>query len=57
AYSLFTGVAGYQFAFLFFSMTCFTGSVFVSLCVPETMGKTLEEIQDTLHGVIKNQEE
>jgi SP family sugar porter-like MFS transporter len=32
-------------AFLVYAAVCFLGFVFVSTCVPETRGKTLEEIE------------
>lgn len=42
---------GIYLNFLIFSLACFVGVAFVILYVPETRGKTLEEIQDILNGV------
>lgn len=38
-------------AFFTYGAICLAGAVFVILCVPETRGRTLEEIEvQTLHG-------
>lgn len=41
---------GTYIAFWFFSFTTIVGIIFIYYCVPETRRKTLQEIQDQLHG-------
>lgn len=41
---------GTYIAFWFFSFTTIVGIIFIYFCVPETRRKTLQEIQDQLHG-------
>lgn len=41
---------GTYIAFWFFSFTTIVGIIFIYYCVPETKRKTLQEIQDQLHG-------
>lgn len=43
--------AGYDYPFYIFSVCCFLTSVFAQIYIPETKGKTLEEIQFILKGI------
>lgn len=45
---------GMHIPFFSFGVACAVGLVFVIFCVPETKGKTLEEIQEELKGNIVN---
>lgn len=45
---------GMYVPFFLFSGCCFVGTVFSYFCIPETKGKTLEEIQEIFRGGKKN---
>lgn len=40
-------------AFWFFGVVCVVGLVFVIMCVPETQGKSLEEIERKMMGPVR----
>uniref|UniRef100_A0A6P7G2L7 Facilitated trehalose transporter Tret1-like isoform X1 n=2 Tax=Diabrotica virgifera virgifera TaxID=50390 RepID=A0A6P7G2L7_DIAVI len=44
---------GMYVPFISFAVFCTIGLLYITLCVPETKGKTLEEIQDHLKGIKK----
>ncbi|CAL8099932.1 unnamed protein product [Orchesella dallaii] len=44
----FVSIFGGHFAFLFFAIICFIGFFFIIFCVPETQGKSLEDIERNL---------
>lgn len=48
--------AGVHTPFWIFTACSITGTVFTLLYVPETKGKTLEQIQEKLHGLSKQRE-
>lgn len=50
-------VLGISGAFWTFSVTCLVGTLFVSVMVPETKGKDMEEIQAELYGRRRQSEE
>lgn len=44
----FVGYFGGHYAFLFFAVICSIGFFFIIFCVPETRGKSLEDIERNL---------
>ncbi|GLV39716.1 nebulosa [Carabus blaptoides fortunei] len=47
---------GMYVPFTIFASTCVLGTIFSHFCVPETKGKTLEEIQQHLKGNVKDKD-
>lgn len=54
-YQRLIAVAGYDCPFYIFSACCFSVAVFSKMYIPETKGKTLEEIQFMLKGIPSQQ--
>lgn len=50
---IFADAIGNHGAFWFFGCICVIGLVFVILCVPETQGKSLEEIERKMMGPVR----
>lgn len=50
-YLIFAESFGMYINYFIYSISCFTGVIFTLTYVPETKGKTLQEIQDILNGV------
>lgn len=48
-----TEAIGNHGTFWFFGVICVVGLVFVILCVPETQGKSLEEIERKMMGPVR----
>lgn len=48
---------GVHVPFFVFAVCCFVGVFFFKFCVPETKGKTLEEIQNKMNVVVSDVEE
>lgn len=42
---------GISLSFFVFAIICFVGTIFVALVVPETKGKTIDEVQIELYGL------
>lgn len=53
-YLIITDIVGAHVPFWIFTACSLAGALFIFLCVPETKGKTFEQIQEQLQGLSKN---